>query len=81
MATKVGVELLRDPALNKSTAFSEADKEELGLVGRSSTAPSCQDPARSLPIVYDPTIGEACLRAGVHDTARSGRRRRLARTV
>lgn len=31
--TKHGIELLRDPALNKSTAYSEAEKEPLGLVG------------------------------------------------
>jgi malate dehydrogenase (oxaloacetate-decarboxylating)(NADP+) len=30
---KHGVELLRDPVLNKSTAFSEAEKQTLDLVG------------------------------------------------
>jgi len=29
---KRGVELLRDPSLNKSTAFAEAEKKALGLV-------------------------------------------------
>jgi malate dehydrogenase (oxaloacetate-decarboxylating)(NADP+) len=30
---KRGIELLRDPSLNKSTAFTEAEKQVLGLVG------------------------------------------------
>ena len=30
---KRGLELLQDPSLNKSTAFSEAEKQALGLVG------------------------------------------------
>ena len=30
---KRGIELLEDPALNKSTAFTEAEKQALGLVG------------------------------------------------
>ena len=30
---KRGVEVLRDPSLNKSTAFTEAEKQALGLVG------------------------------------------------
>ena len=34
MATQLrGTSLLRDPRLNKSTAFSEAEREALGLVG------------------------------------------------
>jgi malate dehydrogenase (oxaloacetate-decarboxylating)(NADP+) len=102
---KRGVELLRDPALNKSTAFTEAERQALGLVGLvPDTAESedlqlrrvmdqlgdkptdleryiylinlldhdetlfyrtiMSDPARFLPIVYDPTIGEACLKFG-----------------
>jgi malate dehydrogenase (oxaloacetate-decarboxylating)(NADP+) len=31
--TKRGVELLHDPALNKSPAFTEAERQALGLVG------------------------------------------------
>ena len=31
--SKRGIEVLRDPALNKSTAFTEAEREALGLVG------------------------------------------------
>jgi malate dehydrogenase (oxaloacetate-decarboxylating)(NADP+) len=31
--TKHGIELLHDPSLNKSTAFTEAEKQALGLVG------------------------------------------------
>ena len=30
---KRGVELLHDPTLNKSTAFAEAEKQALGIVG------------------------------------------------
>src|SRR5258707_1289749 len=30
---KHGIDVLRDPELNKSTAFTEAEKEALGLVG------------------------------------------------
>ena len=30
---KRGIELLRDPFLNKSTGFNEVEKEKLGLVG------------------------------------------------
>jgi malate dehydrogenase (oxaloacetate-decarboxylating)(NADP+) len=106
MATsKYGIELLRDPSLNKSTAFTEAEKQELGIVGlvpdvtetedqqlqrvmsQLAAKPTdleryiylinlldhnetlfyrtvMSDPARFLPIVYDPTIGEACLKFG-----------------
>ena len=102
---KRGIELLWDPSLNKSTAFTEAEKQALGLVGlvpdvTETEGPAISrvmmqlghkttdldryiylvnlldhnetlfyrtvmsDPARFLPIVYDPTIGEACLKFG-----------------
>jgi malate dehydrogenase (oxaloacetate-decarboxylating)(NADP+) len=102
---KRGIELLQDPTLNKSTAFTEAEKQALGIVGLVpdvTESPDVQlsrvmmqlghkstdldryiylvnlldhdetlfyrtvmsDPARFLPIVYDPTIGEACLKFG-----------------
>jgi malate dehydrogenase (oxaloacetate-decarboxylating)(NADP+) len=106
MATnKRGIELLQNPAFNKSTAFSEAEKQALGLVGlvpdvtetedlqlsrvmmqlghkntdleryiylinlldHNETLFYCtvmSDPARFLPIVYDPTIAEASLKFG-----------------
>src|SRR5262249_9962406 len=102
---KRGIELLRDPSLNKSTAFTEAEKQALGIVGLVPDVTEGEDlqlsrvmmqlghkhtdldryiyltnlldhnetlfyrtimsdPARFLPIVYDPTIGEACLKFG-----------------
>src|ERR1700740_3713140 len=102
---KRGMDLLHDPSLNKSTAFSEPEKQALGIVGLVpdvTESPDVQlsrvmmqlghksidlhryiylvnlldhdetlfyhtimsDPARFLPIVYDPTIGEACLKFG-----------------
>jgi malate dehydrogenase (oxaloacetate-decarboxylating)(NADP+) len=102
---KRGIELLQDASLNKSTAFTEAEKEALGLVGLVPDVTESEDlqlqrvllqlshkttdldryvylvnladhnetlfyrtvmsdPARFLPIVYDPTIGEACLKFG-----------------
>lgn len=106
MATdKRGMELLRDPTLNKSTAFTDKEREALGLVGLVPDITESEeiqlqrvlmqlshkhtdldryiylvnlldhnetlfyltvmsDPARFLPIVYDPTIGEACLKFG-----------------
>ena len=105
MAEKRGMELLQDPKLNKSTAFTDSEKQELGLVGLLPDITESEDlqlqrvmlqlsqkntdleryiylinlldhnetlfyrtimsdPARFLPIVYDPTIGEACLKFG-----------------
>jgi malate dehydrogenase (oxaloacetate-decarboxylating)(NADP+) len=102
---KSGVELLRDPMLNKSTAFTEAEKRAAGLIGLVPDVVETEDvqlrrvmlqlghkttdleryiylmnlldhsetlfyrtvmsdPVRFLPIVYDPTIGEACLKFG-----------------
>lgn len=103
--TKQGIELLQDASLNKSTAFTEVEKQALGLVGLVPDVTESEDsqlrrvlmqlghkntdldryiylvnlldhdetlfyrtimsdPARFLPIVYDPTIGEACLKYG-----------------
>jgi malate dehydrogenase (oxaloacetate-decarboxylating)(NADP+) len=103
--SKQGIELLHDPLLNKSTAFTEAEKQALGIVGLVPDVAETMDvqlnrvkmqlghkttdldryiylvnlldrnevlfyrsimsdPARFLPIVYDPTIGEACLKFG-----------------
>lgn len=103
--SKRGLELLQDPSLNKSTAFTEAERQALGLVGLIPDMTEDEDlqlrrvmlqlshkntdldryiylvnlldhnetlfyrtimsdPARFLPIVYDPTIGEACLKFG-----------------
>src|SRR5262245_19202663 len=100
-----GIDVLQDPALNKSTAFTEAEKQTLGIVGLVPDVTETldlqlsrvmmqlghqntdldryiylvnlldhdetlfyrtimSDPARFLPIVYDPTIGEACLKFG-----------------
>jgi malate dehydrogenase (oxaloacetate-decarboxylating)(NADP+) len=102
---KHGIELLQDPSLNKSTAFTEEEKQALGIVGLVPDVTETEDlqlqrvmmqlaqkntdldryiylinlldhnetlfyrtvmsdPARFLPIVYDPTIGEACLKFG-----------------
>jgi len=33
MTNKRGIELLQDPSLNKSTAFTEGEKEAFGIVG------------------------------------------------
>ena len=103
--TKRGMELLQDPTLNKSTAFTEAERQALGITGLVPDVTETEDqqisrvmmqlghkstdidryiylinlldhnetlfyrtvmsdPARFLPIVYDPTIGEACLKFG-----------------
>src|SRR5262249_36639085 len=103
--TKRGADLLFDPRLNKSTAFTEKERDKLGLTGLLPEVTESEDlqirrvmrqlghkttdldryiylgnlldhdetlfyrvlmsdPARFLPIVYDPTIGEACLKFG-----------------
>ncbi len=100
-----GIGILQDPSLNKSTAFTESEKQALGLIGLLPDVTETEDqqlqrvnlqlaqkptdleryiylmnlldnnetlfyrtlmsdPARFLPIVYDPTIGEACLKFG-----------------
>ncbi|MGA2048158.1 MAG: NAD-dependent malic enzyme [Terracidiphilus sp.] len=102
---KYGIELLQDSSLNKSTAFTEEEKQVYGLVGLVPDVTETEDlqqqrvmlqlstkntdleryiylinlldhnetlfyrtvmsdPARFLPIVYDPTIAEACLKFG-----------------
>jgi malate dehydrogenase (oxaloacetate-decarboxylating)(NADP+) len=102
---KRGKDVLQDPVLNRSTGFTEAQKEALGLIGLVPEAMETlelqltrvlrqldhktsdleryiylvnlldhnetlffktvmSDPTRFLPIVYDPTIGEACLKFG-----------------
>jgi malate dehydrogenase (oxaloacetate-decarboxylating)(NADP+) len=99
------MDLIQDPSLNKATAFTEAEKQELGIVGLVPDVTETMDlqlgrvmmqlghkttdldryiylvnlldhnetlfyrtimsdPARFLPIVYDPTIGEACSKFG-----------------
>jgi malate dehydrogenase (oxaloacetate-decarboxylating)(NADP+) len=104
-ATHAGYAILTDGTRNKSTAFTEAEKHALGLVGLVPDMTESMelqvrrvmqqlghktsdldryiylvnlldhnetlfyrtimsDPARFLPIVYDPTIGEACLKFG-----------------
>jgi malate dehydrogenase (oxaloacetate-decarboxylating)(NADP+) len=103
--SKRGIEVLYDPSLNKSTAFTEAEKQALGIVGLVPDVTETEDlqlsrvmmqlghkntdldryiyminlldhnetlfyrtvmsdPSRFLPIVYDPTIAEACLKFG-----------------
>ena len=104
-ASKHGLDVLLEPSLNKSTAFTEDEKEQLGIVGLVPDVTESEDlqlsrvmlqlghkttdleryiylanlldhnetlfyrtimsdPARFLPIVYDPTIGEVCLKFG-----------------
>ena len=40
---KRGIEILYDPALNKSTSFSEAEKKALGLIGLVPDVPETED--------------------------------------
>src|SRR3984893_2848305 len=102
---KRGIDLLHDPVLNKATAYTEAERQALGLVGLVPDVTETEDlqlrrvlqqlghkatdldryiylvnlldndetlfyrvlmsdPARFLPVVYDPTIAEACLKFG-----------------
>ena len=104
-SSKHGIDLLLDPSLNKSTAFTEAEKQAFGIVGLVPDVTETEDlqlsrvllqlghkntdleryiyldnlldhnealfyrtlmsdPARFLPIVYDPTIAEVCLKFG-----------------
>src|SRR6267378_917606 len=105
MTTPRGTDLLHDPRRNKSTAFSEKEREALGLLGllpegiddldtqiqrvflQLGKKPTdlekyiylsqlqdtderlfyrvlMSDPAHFLPLVYTPTVGEACLQFG-----------------
>jgi malate dehydrogenase (oxaloacetate-decarboxylating)(NADP+) len=102
---KRGIDVLHDPTINKATAYTEAERQALGLVGLVPDVTESEDlqlqrvlrqlghkttdldryiylinlldndetlfyrtvmsdPARFLPIVYDPTIAEACLKYG-----------------
>src|ERR1700730_17161871 len=103
VSSKRGIDILHDPSINKSTGFTEAERQALGLVGLVPDVTESietqlsrvllqlkqkatdldrfiylmnlldtnetlfhrtlmSDPARFLEIVYDPTIGEACLK-------------------
>src|SRR5262245_3279506 len=105
LGEKRGIEVLHDPQLNKSTAFTETEREALGLTGLLPSGVETEeiqvqrvmqqlgvkttdleryiyliglldtnetlfykvvmsDPARFLPILYDPTVAEACLKFG-----------------
>src|SRR5947208_5182949 len=105
MTTPRGTDLLHDPRRNKSTAFTDQEREALGLLGllpegiddldtqlRRALAQHdgkttdleryiylsqlqdtdetlfyrvlMSDPARFMPIVYTPTVGEACQKFG-----------------
>ncbi|MGO9110444.1 MAG: NAD-dependent malic enzyme, partial [Thermoguttaceae bacterium] len=105
LSGKRGIDILRDPQLNKSTAFTDEERDALGLTGLLPAGVDNEenqvqrvlrqlgqkttdleryiylialldtdetlfykvlmaDPARFLPIVYDPTVAEACLKFG-----------------
>jgi malate dehydrogenase (oxaloacetate-decarboxylating)(NADP+) len=105
MDGKRGVDVLRDARINRSTAFSELEREALDLLGLLPSGVDTEevqvqrvmrqladkptdleryiyliglldnnetlfykvlmsDPVRFLPIVYDPTVAEACLKFG-----------------
>lgn len=105
LASETGIHLLRNPALNKSTAFSETERESLGLLGLVPDGVDTEenqlrrvhmqlshkttdldkyiylaglqdndetlyyktlmsDPAHFMPLVYTPTVGEACQKFG-----------------
>src|SRR5262249_41273411 len=100
---KRGIHILHDPVVNKATAYTEAERQALGLVGLVPDVTESEDlqlrrvlqqlghkttdldryiylvnlldndetlfyatvmsaPPRSLPTIYDPPIGEACLK-------------------
>src|SRR5262245_58380981 len=105
LGEKRGIDVLHDPQLNKSTAFTAAERDALGLTGLLPSGIEIEetqvqrvmqtlgakptdleryiyliglvdtnetlfykvvmsDPARFLPILYDPTVAEACLKFG-----------------
>ena len=49
---KHGIDVLQDPALNKSTAFTEAEKQTLGIVG---LVPDVRDPGPTIEPTARPT--------------------------
>jgi hypothetical protein len=51
---KTGVDLLHDPSLNKSTAFTEAERAALGLIGLVPDATETED--LQLRLVLQPGV-------------------------